>query len=144
MATTRLGITGPPLDYDEGYDLQRRLHRQVVAGELDGALVVCQHASVYTAGRRTQPEDLPLDGSRVVETDRGGRITWHGPGQLVAYPIVRLPEPVDVVAHVRALEQVLIDTCAAFGVEARRIEGAAAPGSVTVSATPRSAQSASG
>lgn len=123
MATMHLGMTGTPLDYGEGLALQRSLHRDVAAGERDGTLMLCQHASVYTAGRRTQPEDLPRDGSPVVDTDRGGRITWHGPGQLVAYPIVRLPEPVDVVAHVRALEGVLIDTCAAFGVEARRIEG---------------------
>jgi len=123
MATTRLGIHGPLLDYVEGYELQRRVHDEVVLGAVESAVIICQHASVYTAGKRTQPADLPRDSSPVVETDRGGRITWHGPGQIVAYPIVRLPEPVDVVAHVRALEQVLIDTCAHFGVDARRIEG---------------------
>ncbi len=78
---------------------------------------------MYTAGRRTEPSDLPTDGSPVVEVDRGGRITWHGPGQLVAYPIVRLAMPLDVVAWVRDLEQVLIDAAAAVGVAAERVDG---------------------
>jgi lipoyl(octanoyl) transferase len=123
MTTLRLGLTDPLLDYTDGLGLQRRLHAEVVEGRVDRALVLCQHESVYTGGTRTQPEDLPRDGSPVIEADRGGRITWHGPGQLVAYPIVRLPEPVDVVAHVRALEAVVIDVCADFGVRAERIEG---------------------
>ena len=124
MTTTqRLGVTGPLLDYDEGWRVQRELHADVVAGRLDSALVLCQHPSVYTAGTRTQPTDLPRDGSPVVPVDRGGRITWHGPGQLVAYPIVRLPEPLDVVAHVRALEACLIEVCAGVGVPAERVAG---------------------
>ncbi|MFJ2354321.1 lipoyl(octanoyl) transferase LipB [Frigoribacterium sp. NPDC087798] len=124
MTTTRrTGLTGPPLDYDEGLRLQRELHADVVAGRLDSALVLCQHPSVYTAGTRTQPADLPRDGSPVTRVDRGGRITWHGPGQLVAYPIVRLPEPLDVVAHVRALEACLIAVCSGVGVSAVRVEG---------------------
>lgn len=124
MTTTRrVGLTGPPLDYREGLRLQRQLHADVVAGRLDSALVLCQHPSVFTAGTRTQPTDLPRDGSPVVPVDRGGRITWHGPGQLVAYPIVRLPEPLDVVAHVRALEACLIDVCSGVGVSAVRIAG---------------------
>ncbi|VXB23524.1 lipoyl(octanoyl) transferase LipB [Frigoribacterium sp. 9N] len=124
MTTTRrTGLTGPPLDYDKGLRLQRELHADVVAGRLDSALVLCQHPSVYTAGTRTQPADLPRDGSPVTRVDRGGRITWHGPGQLVAYPIVRLPEPLDVVAHVRALEACLIAVCAGVGVSAVRVEG---------------------
>ncbi|ARC57316.1 Octanoyltransferase [Frondihabitans sp. 762G35] len=123
MTTMRLGLEGPLLDYTEGLALQRRLHAEVVEGTTGQALILCQHPSVYTAGTRTQESDLPRDGSPVVEADRGGRITWHGPGQLVAYPIVRLPEPVDVVAHVRALEQVVIDVCARFGVDAERIDG---------------------
>jgi lipoyl(octanoyl) transferase len=119
----RVGLTGQPLDYDEGRHLQRDLHAGVVAGRLDSALVLCQHPSVYTAGTRTQPTDLPRDGSPVVPVDRGGRITWHGPGQLVGYPIARLPRPLDVVAHVRALEACLIDVCAEVGVLARRVDG---------------------
>ncbi|ROS54799.1 lipoyl(octanoyl) transferase LipB [Frigoribacterium sp. PhB24] len=124
MTTTRrLGVTGAPLDYDEGRRLQRELHADVVAGRLDSALVLCQHPSVYTAGTRTRQADLPRDGSPVVPVDRGGRITWHGPGQLVAYPIVRLPEPLDVVAHVRALEACLIEVCGGVGVPAVRVAG---------------------
>jgi lipoyl(octanoyl) transferase len=111
------------LDLAEGLALQRDLHTAVVAGRSPGAIVLCEHPSVYTAGRRTEPSDLPTDGSPVVEVDRGGRITWHGPGQLVTYPIVRLAEPLDVVAWVRDLEQVVIDTAAAVGVHAERVEG---------------------
>ncbi|WP_248703171.1 lipoyl(octanoyl) transferase LipB [Curtobacterium sp. MWU13-2055] len=111
------------LDYAEGLALQRDLHADVVAGRSPGALVLCEHPSVYTAGRRTEPSDLPTNGAPVVDVDRGGRITWHGPGQLVAYPIVRLAVPIDVVAWVRDLEQVIIDAAATVGVEARRIDG---------------------
>ncbi|MFZ6993577.1 lipoyl(octanoyl) transferase LipB [Curtobacterium sp. RRHDQ66] len=120
-----LEVVRPPglLDYAEGLALQRALHTDVVAGRSPGALVICEHPSVYTAGRRTEASDLPTDGSPVVEVDRGGRITWHGPGQLVAYPIVRLAEPLDVVAWVRDLEQVIIDTAATVGVAAERVDG---------------------
>jgi lipoyl(octanoyl) transferase len=111
------------LPYAEGLALQRSVRADVVAGRSPGALVLCEHPSVYTAGRRTEPGDLPTDGSPVVHVDRGGRITWHGPGQLVAYPIVRLPEPLDVVAWVRSLEQVLIDAAASVGVVADRVPG---------------------
>jgi lipoyl(octanoyl) transferase len=124
MTTTRrLGLSGPLLDHDDGRRLQRGLHAEVVAGRTDWALVLCQHTSVYTAGTSTREGDLPTDGTPVTRVDRGGRITWHGPGQLVAYPIVRLPEPLDVVAHVRALEACLIATCAAVGVLAERVPG---------------------
>lgn len=111
------------LAYDEGLALQQRLRADVVTGRSPGALVLCEHPSVYTAGRRTQPSDLPRDGSPVVEVDRGGRITWHGPGQLVAYPIVRLAQPLDVVAWVRDLEQVIIDVVADVRVTAQRVDG---------------------
>ncbi len=111
------------LDYAEGLALQRDLHADVVAGRSPGALLLCEHPSVYTAGRRTEPSDLPTNGAPVVEVDRGGRITWHGPGQLVAYPIVRLAVPIDVVAWVRDLEQVIIDAAATVGVDAQRIDG---------------------
>lgn len=111
------------LDYAEGIALQRNLHADVVAGRSPGVLVLCEHPSVYTAGRRTEPSDLPTNGAPVVDVDRGGRITWHGPGQLVAYPIVRLATPIDVVAWVRDLEQVIIDAAATVGVDARRIDG---------------------
>ncbi|MGU3411513.1 lipoyl(octanoyl) transferase LipB [Microbacterium sp. M1A1_1b] len=120
-----LQVVRPPglLPYADGLALQRTLHADVVAGRSPGALVLCEHPSVYTAGRRTEPSDLPTNGADVVEVDRGGRITWHGPGQLVAYPIVRLAEPLDVVAWVRDLEQVILDAAAAVGVLAERVEG---------------------
>ncbi|PYY57799.1 lipoate--protein ligase B [Curtobacterium sp. MCSS17_011] len=111
------------LDHADGLRLQQALRADVVAGRSAGALVLCEHRSVYTAGRRTEPTDLPTDGSPVVDVDRGGRITWHGPGQLVAYPVLRLPAPIDVVAWVRDLEQVVIDAAAAVGVHAERVEG---------------------
>jgi lipoyl(octanoyl) transferase len=110
------------VEYDLAWDLQREAHAQVVAGADDVALLL-EHAPVYTAGRRTEAWERPTDGSRVVEVDRGGRITWHGPGQLTGYPIVRLADPVDVVAYVRSLEQVLLEVCAQVGLPTRRVEG---------------------
>ena len=110
------------VDYDVAWDVQREAHAQVVAGADDVALLL-EHEPVYTAGRRTEPWERPTDGSRVVDVDRGGRITWHGPGQLTGYPIVRLADPVDVVAYVRSLEQVLIEVCAQIGLVTRRVEG---------------------
>ena len=109
--------------YEEAWDRQRELHAQRVAGEIPDTLLLLEHPSVYTAGRRTEPHERPLDGTPVIDVDRGGRITWHGPGQLVGYPIVSLPDPVDVVAYVRRLEGALIEVCAGFGVDADRVEG---------------------
>src|SRR5699024_10620299 len=87
-------------------------------------ILVLEHPSVYTAGKRTQPEDLPTNGLPVIDVDRGGRITWHGPGQLVMYPIIKLAEPIDVVDYVRRLEEALIQTVRTFGVpEAGRVDG---------------------
>ena len=86
-------------------------------------MLLLEHPSVYTAGKRTEPHERPFDGTPVIDVDRGGKITWHGPGQLVGYPIVALPEPVDVVAYVRRLEQALIEVCAGFGVATGRVEG---------------------
>ncbi len=86
-------------------------------------MLLLEHTSVYTAGKRTEPWERPADGTPVIDVDRGGKITWHGPGQLVGYPIVRLPDPIDVVAYVRRMEGMLIDVCAEFGVERGRVEG---------------------
>ena len=108
------------VDYRQAWDEQRRLHAEVVAGERRDTVLLLEHPSVYTAGRRTEPADRPLDGTPVVDVDRGGKLTWHGPGQLVGYPILRLPDPIDVVAYVRRTEQLLIDVCAEFGVHAER------------------------
>ncbi|MFC4145829.1 lipoyl(octanoyl) transferase LipB [Micromonospora mangrovi] len=111
------------LDYQAAWDEQRRLHEAVVAGEQPDTVLLLEHPSVYTAGKRTEPWDRPMDGTPVVDVDRGGKITWHGPGQLVGYPILTLPDPVDVVAYVRRVEQLLIDVCAEFGLAAGRVEG---------------------
>ncbi len=118
MELRRLGHVA----YDEGWALQQRVHAEVVAGA-DDVVLLLEHESVYTAGKRTEPWDRPTDGSRVVDVDRGGKITWHGPGQVTGYPIVRLADPVDVVDYVRRLEQVLIHVCAAVGQEGARVEG---------------------
>ena len=109
--------------YLDGWALQRSIHAEVVAGERADTLVLLEHEPVYTAGARTARHERPTDGTPVVDVDRGGKITWHGPGQLVGYPIVRLAEPVDVVAHVRRLEGVLIDVLREHGVDGYRVEG---------------------
>jgi lipoyl(octanoyl) transferase len=115
------------LDYQLAWDEQRRVHAAVLAGEIPDTVLLLEHPSVYTAGKRTQPSDRPLDGTPVIDVDRGGQITWHGPGQLVGYPILRLPTSreglTDVVAYVRRVEALLIDVCAELGVVATRVEG---------------------
>ena len=108
--------------YDEGLRLQNALHALVVDGAEDTTLLL-EHQPVFTAGKRTEPGERPADGTPVVEVDRGGKITWHGPGQVTGYPVVRLRDPVDVVAYVRRLEQVLIDTCAELGLATDRVAG---------------------
>ncbi|GIG55569.1 lipoyl(octanoyl) transferase LipB [Demequina activiva] len=115
-----LGTRAVP--YHEAWDLQRAVHADRVAGARADTVIVVEHEDVYTAGRRTAAWDRPVDGTPVVDVDRGGRITWHGPGQLVGYPIVRLREPVDVVKYVRALEQAFIDLCASYGLDTLRVE----------------------
>ena len=115
LALERLGFMPAPVDYLEGWNIQRSVHAAVVSGNAPSTVLFLEHSPVYTAGRRTEPLDRPLDGTPVVDVDRGGRITWHGPGQLVAYPIVRLPDPLDVVAHVRRLEEAVIRTCHELG-----------------------------
>ncbi len=109
--------------YAEAWAVQRDVHAAVVAGERPDTVLLVEHESVYTAGRRTATWDRPLDGTPVVDVDRGGKITWHGPGQLVAYPIVRLREPADVVAYVRALEAAVMAVCAELGLTTTRFEG---------------------
>lgn len=102
--------------------MQREIHAAVVGGEADTVLLL-EHPPVYTAGRRTEPLERPFDGTPVVDVDRGGKITWHGPGQLVGYPIVRLATPVDVVAHVRRIETLIIEVCAELGLATTQIDG---------------------
>jgi lipoyl(octanoyl) transferase len=110
------------VDYQKAWQLQRELADARIAGGPDTMLLL-QHPPVYTAGRRTLPGERPLDGTPVVDTDRGGKITWHGPGQLVGYPIIGLAEPLDVVNFVRRLEESMIAVCAGLGLETGRIEG---------------------
>jgi lipoyl(octanoyl) transferase len=109
--------------YDEAWALQREIHAQRVADEIPDTCLLLEHPPVFTAGRRTQDFERPIDGTPVIDVDRGGRITWHGPGQLVGYPIVRLPMPVDAVGHVRRLEHALIAVCGDLGVGAVQIAG---------------------
>lgn len=110
------------VDYRTAWQLQRDLADARVADGGD-TLLLLQHPAVYTAGRRTEPQERPADGTPVVDTDRGGKITWHGPGQLVGYPIIGLAEPLDVVNYVRRLEESLIKVCADLGLETTRVEG---------------------
>lgn len=117
------GLAPRFVPYDQGWALQRRIHSDVVEGTRTDTLIVLEHEPVYTAGKRTASHERPTDGTPVVDVDRGGKITWHGPGQLVGYPIVRLREPMDVVAHVRRLEGLLIDALATHGVDGYRVEG---------------------
>ncbi|OMC39813.1 lipoate-protein ligase B [Mycobacterium sp. GA-1841] len=114
----RLGM----IDYQDAWALQREIADARVAGGPD-TLLLLQHPAVYTAGKRTEAHERPMDGTPVVDTDRGGKITWHGPGQLVGYPIIGLTEPLDVVNFVRRLEEALITVCADLGLQTGRVEG---------------------
>jgi lipoyl(octanoyl) transferase len=111
------------MDYQQAWQLQRALHADVVKGVLENTLVLLEHPSVYTAGRRTEEFERPVDGTDVIDVDRGGRITWHGPGQLVGYPIIKLSEPTEVVGFVREIESALINVCVELGIKAVRVEG---------------------
>jgi lipoyl(octanoyl) transferase len=123
LAVRRAGT----VEYLTAWDEQRRLHAGVVEGTEPDTVLLLEHPSVYTAGKLTEPWERPFDGTPVVDVDRGGKITWHGPGQLVGYPIIKLPKQrgglADVVAHVRRTEQMLIDVCAELGVATTRIKG---------------------
>ena len=122
----RLGLDDNPptlTDYQWAWDEQRRIHAEVADGTRPGTVLLLEHPDVYTAGRRTEPHERPLDGTPVVDVDRGGKITWHGPGQLVGYPIVKLPDGVYVVDYVRRLEEALIRTVHDYGLEPERVAG---------------------
>jgi lipoyl(octanoyl) transferase len=118
-----LGLGSERLDYQATWDLQRAIHAEVAAGSRPDTVLLLEHASVYTAGKRTEPQERPLDGTPVIDVDRGGKITWHGPGQLVGYPIVRLPEAALVVDYVRRLEEAMIAMLAEYGLSTGRIRG---------------------
>jgi lipoyl(octanoyl) transferase len=119
LRTIRAGL----VPYELAWARQRELHEAVVEGREPDTALLLEHPSVYTAGKRTEPWERPFDGTPVVDVDRGGKITWHGPGQLVGYPIVKLDDPIDVVAYVRRMEGVLIEVCAELGVTATRVDG---------------------
>ena len=121
----RAGFGADAVDYEQAWQLQRRLHAHRAAAEIPDTCLLLEHPPVYTAGRRTSPADRPVGdpGAPVIDVDRGGKITWHGPGQLVGYPIVALEEPVDVIGYVRAIEEALIRTCADAGLATERVQG---------------------
>ncbi len=117
------GLSANSVPYLTALELQRATHRAVVEGTSPDTVILLEHPSVYTAGKRTEDSERPQDGTPVIDVDRGGKITWHGPGQLVGYPILRLPDPIDVVGYVRRLEGMLIDVLAELGVVAGRVDG---------------------
>ena len=119
----QVGFGDDKVDYERAWAMQRGLHERVVAGTAPDTVLLLEHPPVYTAGKRTAAYERPTDGTPVVDVDRGGRITWHGPGQLVGYPIIRLVGFIDVVAYVRRIEEALIRVCADLGVATERVEG---------------------
>jgi lipoyl(octanoyl) transferase len=119
VAISRHGL----VDYQKAWDMQRTIHEEVASGSRPNTLLLLEHPSVYTAGRRTDVSDRPADGTPVIDVDRGGRITWHGPGQLVGYPIVKLQKPTELVGFVREIEAALIRVCADLGITATRVDG---------------------
>ncbi|MDP9885142.1 lipoyl(octanoyl) transferase [Sinomonas atrocyanea] len=123
LAFTRLGFAPDYVDYTDGLAAQRKLHEDVAAGTAPSTVLLLEHAPVYTAGKRTEDHERPLDGTPVVPVDRGGKLTWHGPGQLVGYPIVRLAEPRGIRAYVELLEDVMITVISEYGIKAEHVDG---------------------
>lgn len=123
MRFEHLGFAPDFVDYQEAWNHQRAVLARVADGTLEPTTLLLEHSPVFTAGRTTEPRMRPKDGTPVIDTDRGGKITWHGPGQLVGYPILRLPAPINVVAHVRRLEEVMMRVTRHFGVETTRVDG---------------------
>lgn len=119
IALKRAGV----MEYVEALELQRSLHHEIADGLRENTLILVEHPSVYTAGKRTQDHERPSDGTPVIDVDRGGKITWHGLGQIVGYPIVRLAKPTELVGFVREIETALIATCSELGLAATRVEG---------------------
>ena len=114
---------GGLIEYKEALEIQRRIHGEVASGARQNTLLLLEHPAIYTAGKRTLNEERPINGAPVIDVDRGGKITWHGPGQLVGYPIVRLKNPHELVGFVREIEAGLINVCLDFGINGQRIEG---------------------
>lgn len=112
-----------PIGYREGLQLQNDTHSEVSSSQREDTVLLLEHSPVYTAGKRSEEHELPKDGTEVIQTNRGGKITWHGPGQLIGYPIMRLPQPIDVVGYVRWLEQTLIRVLEVHGIDSKTVEG---------------------
>ena len=125
LVFAHVGFGAAAVPYLAGWELQRAVHERRANGEIGDTCLLLEHEPVYTAGKRTSPLDRPLadPGIPVIDVDRGGKLTWHGPGQLVGYPIIALDEPIDVIAYVRALEEALIGACAEAGVTGTRVDG---------------------
>ena len=119
LALKRSGL----VEYEDALAIQRTIHSEVASGSRQNTLILLEHPSIYTAGKRTLDEERPGNGAKVLDVDRGGKITWHGPGQLVGYPIVRLANPHELVGFVREIEAGLIKVCAEFGVSGVRVDG---------------------
>lgn len=117
------GLAPNFIGYEQAWAMQKEVHAEVSSGKRNDTVILLEHDSVFTAGKRTEDSERPTDGTPVIDVDRGGKITWHGPGQLVGYPIMKLPMPIDVVGYVRWLEQVLIDTIQEFGLKTERVDG---------------------
>lgn len=122
---TRLGLAPDFVDYTRGWDVQRELHAKVLAGTAPSTVLLLEHAAVYTAGKRTEDHERPFDGTPVVPVDRGGKLTWHGPGQLVGYPVIKLKNPAGIRDYVERLEAMIIAVLADYGITAVRIKGRA-------------------
>jgi lipoyl(octanoyl) transferase len=125
LATETLGFAPVLSDYQQTWDLQKRYHEEVLAGQRGSTILLLEHSPVYTAGKRTEDDERPNDGTEVIDVDRGGKITWHGPGQLVAYFIYRLNDPKEVRLFVSQLEDAMITLLAEYGIDATTIEGRA-------------------
>ena len=119
LALTRAGL----IEYTEALSMQRGIHLEVAQGSAPNTMILLEHPSVYTAGKRTADVEKPIDGTPVIDVDRGGKITWHGPGQLVGYPIVKLAKPTELVGFVREIEAGLINVCSEFGINTQRVDG---------------------
>lgn len=122
---TQLGLAPEYVDYERGWEIQRELHEKVLAGTAPSTVLLLEHAPVYTAGKRTEDHERPFDGTPVVAVDRGGKLTWHGPGQLVGYPVIKLRNPAGIRDYVERLEAVIIAVLADYGIDGVRIRGRA-------------------
>ena len=119
IALSRHGL----VDYQKAWESQKAIHQDVVDGKRPNTLLLLEHPSVFTAGKRTLDNEKPQDGTPVIDVDRGGKITWHGPGQLVGYPIVKLAKPTELVGFVREIEAGIIAVCEEFGIKGQRVDG---------------------